>query len=228
MIITSIGRYMVAALKDPKLSDTEREELLAMANEELEEELADMLDEAAAVAAPCVLYGVCAVTNASADSITINGVDVSNPLVAEKLGEKNRCFPYICTCGAALEQWSQQYKNDVLASVWADEIKKKYLLHVSKAFIQYLKETYHMSGYRAALNPGSRKEWPISGQKELFDILGGPDFVREQIGVVYTDSFLMLPTKSTSGISFESQTVYENCQYCPLEKCPNRRAQRIQ
>ena len=64
-------------------------------------------------------------------------------------------------------------------------------------------------------------------QKELFEILGGPEFVRDAIGVTYSDSWLMTPTKSMSGILFESETVYENCQHCPLERCPNRRAKRI-
>jgi len=227
MQIQTVGSLMCAALHETTLNDTDKQALLSMANEELAEELDDMLTEAASVANPMVLFGVCAITDASQQGVTINGVRVDNPLVAEKLSGKSRCFPYIVTCGTALEKWSEQYKNDVLASVWADEIKKKYLQLTVRTFQSYIKDTYHMSGYRAALNPGSRAEWPISGQKELFDILGGSELVKEKIGVVYTDSFLMLPTKTVSGISFESETAYENCQYCPLEKCPNRRAKRI-
>jgi hypothetical protein len=37
----------------------------------------------------------------------------------------------------------------------------------------------------------------------------------------------MLPSKSSSGIAFESEVFYENCQFCPLENCPNRRAKRV-
>jgi hypothetical protein len=37
----------------------------------------------------------------------------------------------------------------------------------------------------------------------------------------------MFPTKTISGVAFESEAFYENCQYCPLEKCPNRRAKRL-
>jgi len=227
MIIEYVDTYIKGRLANPKLSQEEREALLAMANDELADELADMIDEADSVAEPMVLFSVCAVENSTENAVTIHGVRVNNSLVAEKLGDKKRCFPYVCTCGTALEKWSEQYKNDLLANVWADEIKKKYLHRMVRTFIQYIKETYRMSNYRAALNPGSRQEWPISGQQDLFDILGGASYVKEQIGVSYTDSYLMLPTKSVSGISFESKTVYENCQYCPLEDCPNRRAPRI-
>lgn len=227
MLIKEIGTYMLAKMENPGLSDQEREELAALANEELAEELTDMIDEADALADPVVLFGICAVTDASAQSVTVGGVKVENALVAEKLGEKKRCFPYIATCGTALENWSLQYKDDLLTEYWADEIKKKYLRKAISALSEYLNEAYHLSGYRAALNPGSRQEWPVSGQQELFAMLGGVDFVREHIGVTYTDSFLMLPTKSVSGITFESETFYENCQYCPLDDCPGRRAPRI-
>ena len=92
------------------------------------------------------------------------------------------------------------------------------------AYRDFIKEQYHTAGHLSSLNPGSLAAWPISGQQELFEILGGRDFVRETIGVTYNDSFLMLPSKTGSGIMFESEVVYENCQHCPMKDCPNRRA----
>ena len=145
----------------------------------------------------------------------------------DKLKDKNRCFPYICTCGRALEDWSKQYAGDLLAEYWADEIKKYFLMRIRMELTTWLKEQYKTSGHLASLNPGSIAAWPISGQAELFAVLGGREFVQEQIGVIYTDSFLMLPSKSVSGIAFESETFYENCQHCPIENCPNRRANRL-
>ena len=73
----------------------------------------------------------------------------------------------------------------------------------------------------SSLNPGSLKEWPITGQVPLFELLGG---VTEDIGVVLSDSLLMSPVKSVSGIMFQSEEAYENCQLCPRENCPGRRA----
>ena len=222
MIIETAGSFLVGRLEQPKLSEKDRQALLALANEETEEELLDLLDEADAVADPLALFCVCPVENGK-----VNGIDTSSQLVLERLQDKGRAFPYIVTCGPKLEEWSKGYEHDYLLGFWADEIKKRFLGIAAAAFRSHIKDTYRTAGHLAALNPGSLAGWPISGQETLFQMLGGPDFVREMIGVTYSDSFLMFPTKTISGVAFESETFYENCQYCPLEKCPNRRAKRL-
>ena len=222
MIIENKGPFLVGRLEDAKLSPKDRQALLALANEETEEELIELMDEADTIADPQALYGVCPVENGC-----VGGVDTHSDMVVSRLQGKARAFPYIVTCGPKLEEWSRQYASDFLLEFWADEIKKRFLGIAAADFRAHLKEQYHTAGHLAALNPGSLSGWPISGQAALFDMLGGPDFVRETIGVTYSDSFLMFPTKTISGIAFESEAFYENCQYCPLEKCPNRRAKRL-
>ena len=225
MNITQKGHFLVAALEGDTLSEKDRAALLKFANEDedLEEELTALMDAADKIACPVALFGVCPVE----ENATVNGISIPSALAVEKLEGKNRCFPYIATCGPELEAWSEQYKGDYLAEFWADEVKKKFLFHISQALAKHIQEQYHTAGHLAALNPGSLASWPVSGQQELFAILGGRDFVQETIGVIYTDSFLMLPSKTLSGISFESETFYENCQHCPLDRCPNRRAKRV-
>jgi hypothetical protein len=44
------------------------------------------------------------------------------------------------------------------------------------------------------------------------------------VGVRLTDSCLMMPTKSVSGIRFPTETSFESCQLCPRDDCPGRRA----
>ena len=226
MKIVECGPFFVGHLTDNSLPEKDRQKLLGLANEEFADELADMIDEALPIADPVVLFGVCPVT-ADEAQVQVNRIPIPSDLAFDKLKDKNRCFPYICTCGSALEDWSKQYTGDLLAEYWADEIKKYYLMRIRMELIALLKEQYKTSGHLASLNPGSIAAWPISGQAELFAILGDREFVEEQIGVIYTDSFLMLPSKSVSGIAFESETVYENCQHCPIENCPNRRAKRL-
>ena len=84
----------------------------------------------------------------------------------------------------------------------------------------HLEEKYHL-GRVKAMNPGSLEDWPIGQQKELFRILGD---VKSAIGVELTDSCLMLPMKSASGILFQTESNFESCQLCPRKNCPNRRA----
>ena len=226
MKIVERGPFFVGHLTDNSLPEKDRQKLLSLANEEFADELADMIDEALPIADPVVFFGVCPVT-ADEAQVQVNRIPIPSDLAFDKLKDQNRCFPYICTCGSALEDWSKQYAGDLLAEYWADEIKKYYLMRIRMELTALLKEQYKTSGHLASLNPGSIAAWPISGQAELFAILGGREFVEEQIGVIYTDSFLVLPSKSVSGIAFESETVYENCQHCPIENCPNRRAKRL-
>lgn len=222
MIIESAGSFLVGRLERARLSGRDRQALLALANEETEEELIDLMDEADSIADPLALYGVCPVEEGR-----VGGVDTLSEMVISRLQDKVRAFPYIVTCGPKLEEWSKKYASDFLLEYWADEIKKRFLGIAAGEFRSHIKERYRTAGHLAALNPGSLAGWPISGQKALFNMLGGPDFVRETIGVTYSDSFLMFPTKTISGIAFESETFYENCQYCPLDRCPNRRAKRL-
>jgi hypothetical protein len=63
--------------------------------------------------------------------------------------------------------------------------------------------------------------WPLSEQGALFALLGDP---HEAIGVRLTDSYLMVPTKSVSGIRFPTEQSFESCQLCPRERCPGRKA----
>ena len=221
--IENRGSFLLGRLDGAKLTESDREALLAMANEDTEEELLELMDEADRFAEPLVYFGVCPV----ASDGSVNGVATGSQLVEERLQGKSRAFPYIATCGPRLEKWSESYQQDYLLGFWADEIKKKFLNQIAVAFRAHLKKHYRTAGHLAALNPGSLKGWPINGQATLFQMLGGREAVRDAIGVTYSDSFLMFPTKTISGLSFESESFYENCQYCPLDKCPNRRAKRL-
>ena len=226
MKIDTFGSFFVGRLEDRSVPEKDRAKLMSLANEEFADELSDMLDESLPIADPVVLFGVCPV-DADTQQVSVNGVVIPSDLAFDKLKDKKRCFSYICTCGTALEEWSKQYAGDLLAEYWADEIKKYFLMRIRMEFMPWIKEHYKTGPHLPSLNPGSIAAWPISGQAELFAILGGRDFVEAQTGVIYTSSYLMLPSKSVSGIAFESEVFYENCQYCPIDSCPSRRAKRI-
>jgi predicted transcriptional regulator len=71
------------------------------------------------------------------------------------------------------------------------------------------------------MNPGSLTDWPLREQRALFSLLGD---VQATVGVELTNSLLMVPTKSVSGIFFPAEESFASCQLCPREACPNRRA----
>ena len=82
-------------------------------------------------------------------------------------------------------------------------------------------EQVHQPGSTATMNPGSLADWPLKEQRQLFALL---DNRGHEIGVHLSDSFLMTPTKSVSGIRFPTEYRFESCQLCPRPECPGRRA----
>ena len=63
--------------------------------------------------------------------------------------------------------------------------------------------------------------WPIEQQGELLSLFGD---VKKLIGVELTDSFLMIPKKSISGVIFPTEIDFRSCQVCHRENCPSRSA----
>ena len=108
----------------------------------------------------------------------------------------------------------------MLTRWWADGIMQMALAPAMDAVNAYVQDEFH-PGKTARMNPGSLSDWPISEQSPLWSLLGDPT---PSIGVRLTDSFLMIPAKSVTGIQFPSEVSYENCQLCPREICPGRRA----
>jgi hypothetical protein len=71
------------------------------------------------------------------------------------------------------------------------------------------------------MSPGSLPDWPIQAQRPLFRLFGD---AAESLGVQLTDSMLMIPSKSVSGICFPTEQTFASCQLCPRERCPSRQA----
>ena len=55
----------------------------------------------------------------------------------------------------------------------------------------------------------------------MFELLGDK---AGEIGVRLTNSFLMIPNKSVSGMYFPTEWDYDNCRLCPRDACPSRQA----
>lgn len=194
---------------------------------EMEEEdrvfLTQMLQEAGAVARPRAVYGVSVIGEKGEDYVVADEVRMESSLVRENLDSVNRIIPFVVTCGTELEEWSRHF-SEPLEQYWADSIKMQYLAAIRHTLAQKVKETYFPASDMSSMNPGSLASWPLTEQKTLFRLIGG---VTEDIGVRLTDSCLMLPSKSSSGFFFSSKVHYENCQFCPIDNCPGRRAKQI-
>jgi hypothetical protein len=178
-----------------------------------------LAEQPTALARPKAAYRLAYVESKGENTVVVDGVTLTSRVLRVNLGDVHRVFPFLITCGTELEAWSKSI-DDMLERFWADTIMEEALRSAFDALTQHLVQRYDL-GQTAMMNPGSLTDWPIEEQAGLFRILGG---VSEQIGVKLTDSFLMVPTKSVSGLRFPTEATFENCELCPRDLCPNRRA----
>ena len=175
--------------------------------------------DASALARPKGLYKLCPVEHTGDSTVLLDGILFTSRVLRVNLDGVYRAFPFLATCGRELDAWSASLEDPLLA-FWADTIKELALERAIEALGEHLMAAYH-PGETAMMNPGSLTDWPISEQRPLFRLFGtAPD----ALGVTLTDSFLMSPIKSVSGIWFQSDKGFVNCRLCPREDCPNRRA----
>ncbi|MGI6526430.1 MAG: vitamin B12 dependent methionine synthase [Caldicoprobacterales bacterium] len=183
-------------------------------------QLLEMIEHAEKIGKPKAMYTLSSINDKHEEFVVVDNVKLSSRVMRVNFADINRVFPYVVTCGRELYEWAAGLE-DMLEQYWAEVIMEQALAAALRYFYSHLEKEYRLGKFKS-MNPGSLEDWPISQQRELFQILGN---VRELIGVELTESCLMLPMKSTSGILFQTQSNFENCQLCPREDCPNRRAE---
>lgn len=183
------------------------------------EDVQQLIDIIQPLARPKAMYDVCYIDKKDTDSVDIGGVTFTSRVLRVNLDKIERVFPFITTCGIEVEN----------IDIPSDDIMKKFILDTIKQMAlgiaaKHLRErviTKYNPGKISVMSPGSLENWPISEQRQLFSIFGD---VESLIGVRLTDSYLMIPIKSTSGMFFPTEVGFESCQLCPRERCPGRRA----
>jgi len=179
----------------------------------------DLIRDAEPWVEPKVLYKVRYIEEKLVDGVVIEGLQLISSVLRKNLAEVERVFPFVITIGKKFGE-KMDACEDLLEKFYLDTIGNVALNQVRLAFKDHLKQKYAIEK-SAFLEPGSLKNWPIEQQKPLFKILGN---VQQSIEVRLTDSLLMLPAKSISGIYFPTETSFLSCQLCPRERCESRRA----
>ena len=178
-----------------------------------------LIDKAKTLIKPKAAFKLCYIDEKLPDAVIVNGLRLESKVLRKNLDEVERIFPYVISIGEALEQASREmsdlleaYYLDVIGNIALTAVRKQLHDHLCKKFA--LKKISFMS-------PGSLQEWPIEEQSQLFQLLTD---VEGAIGVRLTPSYLMIPTKSVSGIYFQTEVSFLNCQLCQRGKCPGRKA----
>jgi hypothetical protein len=182
------------------------------------EQLHRLLFEAQTVGRPKALYRVSFIDSKSEDAVIVEGITFASRVLRVNLDKAHRVFVYVATCGTELEEWSRSV-HGMLERFWADTIKELALCSAVEALNDEIKDRFH-PGSTATMSPGTLEDWPLEEQSPLFALLGDAPGM---IGVRLTESMLMVPTKSVSGIRFPTEENFESCQLCPRKNCPGRR-----
>jgi hypothetical protein len=185
------------------------------------EEFRALIELARRVGKPKAAYTVAFVDRRSGDTIEVGGIAFKSRMLARNLESTERLFPQVATCGHEMDE-HRPAEGDLLNKFWWDSIKSELLGAANQHLNEHLHRR-HRLGKTAIMRPGSgdASVWPIEQQRQLFDLLGD---VHQAIGVKLTDSFLMIPNKTTSGILFPTEVDFRSCEVCHRENCPSRSA----
>ena len=164
------------------------------------DQFAYLVQEAEAIARPRALYGVAYVDSRSESCVVVDGIPFSSRVLRINLEKAHRVFPFLCTCGIELHKWAAA-QEDILQRYYADEIAEAALRQALGVLREHLNGRY-LLGRTSTMSPGSLPDWPIQAQRPLFALFGRAD---ELLGVRLTESLLMIPSKSVSGIRFPTE-----------------------
>ena len=181
--------------------------------------VAELIGQAERIARPKAVFRVAYIEAKESHAVVVDGTRFESRILRVNLDEVHRAFPFVTTCGRELHEWARSI-DDMLARYWADELAAWAGRQAFDAMKTHIMER-HRIGHASIMSPGSLQDWPIEQQRPLFDLIGD---VRDRIGVELTDSMLMVPVKSLSGILFALEVDFESCQLCPRDPCPGRRA----
>ena len=182
------------------------------------EKIAEFLKKAEVIAKPKAFYMKMKIEKRTEDSVTIGGQTFQSIALAKNLTNVDTVYPYLCTCGSELAEYAIGL-DDILEQYAFDAIMEMYRKEVLVAMMGVLSDSLEEVGQTSAVNPGSLIDWPISEQQKLFAVFGEN---AEKIGVTLSDSCIMSPIKSVSGIRYQTDKAFHNCQLCQKKVCPDR------
>jgi hypothetical protein len=141
-------------------------------------------------------------------------------IVTAALGKSTRIAIFIGTCGKEVENYSRQLMKEgqTLEGYIVDLIGSEIAENIAEYVHKELEKDMAGMGLKITnrYSPGYCK-WPVSDQQQLFRLLG-----ESNCGVSLTDSSLMIPVKSVSGMVGIGEQVENrgySCSICDTDYC---------
>lgn len=182
--------------------------------------LEDYLKKANQIGRPKAIYKEVFIKERGVDYVICGEQRFESKILSVNLKDVYKVIVYVVTAGHEIENWAKNQDVDILENYWLS-VLQEIILTKALNYIQEEINEKNIPGSSSVMNPGSLNDWPITEQTKLFKLLGN---VEKEIGVSLTNSHLMLPKKSVSGLVFPTEKNFENCQLCPKENCPSRSA----
>lgn len=160
-------------------------------------EVLNLIEAAEKLAKPKGVFREVSIDANDNTSIVINGTRFESPTLCLKLRKAKKVFVFVVTSGMELYEWSNTIK-DMLENYWANTINQVIVISVQGVLERIIKDEFKVD-HLNKMSPGFVEDWSISEQNKLFDLMEG---ATESIGVKLTESSLMIPVKSLSGIFY--------------------------
>ncbi len=188
--------------------------------------LSTYIDEARALIQSRAVYILLRIASIDRDEVMLeNGHTLRSRLLAEKLQKTPEVALYIATIGHRLEKKVTELSSkDMLHSLVLDFLGTHAVAFL-RSHIQSLVEG-KMKVKVSHFGPGETETWDMAQQTVIFDMLMSSDEVRSKINMGITQSALLVPKKSSSGLFGQTEGVYIQCNFCP-SKCEYRRAEYV-
>jgi hypothetical protein len=190
-----------------------------MGNNEWAKRLEQLVETAQPLIFAKAVYKVAYIDSRLADAVVIDGIRLTSKVLRKNLDEVERLFPYVVTIGHALEDMTRSC-TDMLDKYFLDTMGTVAVRTARKHLEDHLCSKFRLDRL-SFMGPGSLPDWPIEEQSPLFTLIGD---VEGAIGVKLTETLLMNPVKSLSGVYFPTEVPFFSCQLCRRESCPSRKA----
>jgi len=161
----------------------------------------------------------------SVDSVSYNGlVFETGAIITSQLKHSTSLAIFVSSAGPRLEQWAGELmaQGDMMRGYLVDAIASEYVEQASVWLEKQIGAHVQSRGWKMTnrYSPGYC-DWPVSEQHKLFSLL--PE---KFCGITLTESSLMVPIKSLSGIIGLGPDVKRGafqCNICDLKDCFRRR-----
>ncbi len=158
-------------------------------------------------------------------TITADGVAFqTQPIISKRLRLSESLAFFVCTIGPRLEQRARALMDEgkMLEGYLLDQVASELAEQAAEWIEKKLSEIVHPAGWKITnrYSPGYCK-WSVAEQHKLFSF-----FPKHVCGITLTESALMVPIKSVSGVIGIGPSVrreaYE-CSVCDMTDCFRRK-----